>query len=86
MGGCLVLIDKMQQKIKTAAGNCGASTIEDLLEIALDISISNLKTDKTPEFNKLIDFFNKMYVPMSFKVYPKKKEPSNQSTDLGSLN
>ena len=57
-------------------------THEDLLEIALDISISNLKTDKTPEFNKLIDFFNKMYVPMSFKVYPKKKEPSNQSTDL----
>ena len=85
LGGCLVLIDKMQQKIRTAAGNCGASTIEDLLEIALDISISNLKTDKTPEFNKLIDFFNKMYVPMSFKVYPKKKEPSNQSTDLALL-
>ena len=85
LGGCLVLIDKMQQKIRTAAGNCGASTIEDLLEISLDISISNLKTDKTPEFNKLIDFFNKMYVPMSFKVYPKKKEPSNQSTDLALL-
>ena len=85
LGGCLVLIDKMQQKIRTAASNCGASTIEDLLEIALDISISNLKTDKTPEFNKLIDFFNKMYVPMSFKVYPKKKEPSNQSTDLALL-
>ena len=82
IGNTLLLIDKMQTKIRTAAGNCGASTIEHLLDISMGISIDNIKTDKTPEFNKLIDFFNKMFVPMSYKVYPKKKEHNNQSTDL----
>ena len=70
----LLVLDKIQDKIKTAAANCGADTIDDLLQISLNLSINDIKTDKTPEFNKLIDFFNKMFVPMSFKIYPKDKE------------
>ena len=72
LGKALIATDTIREKIQTAASNCGAETLDTLLEIALNISIHDIKTDKTPEFNKLIDFFNRMYVPMSYKIYPKK--------------
>ena len=80
IGKALIATDTIHDKIQTAASNCGAETLDTLLEIALDISIQDIKTDKTPEFNKLIDFFNRMYVPMSYKVYPKKVEGNGAVT------
>jgi ATP-dependent Lon protease len=74
IGKALLALDTIREKIQTAAGNCGAETLDTLLDIALDISIHDIKTNKTPEFNKLVDFFNRMYVPMSYKIYPRKTE------------
>ena len=63
-------IDKIKDEIRTISSDCGAKNVYDIITLNFSSSISYILNNKELKNNvNLICFFNKIFVPTSYKIY-----------------
>ena len=63
-------LDKIKNELKLMSFECGAKNVYDILSVCFSCPKEYLLTNNEYNNNKnLIDFFNKVFVPTSYKIY-----------------
>jgi endopeptidase La len=60
------ILDYINKQLKNLCLECGASNIYDVIQIGLD---DNLIINSDNTITKLIDFYNKVFIPISYNIY-----------------
>ena len=72
------IVTGLNEKIQNICQDCGASSIDDTFYIATGNRLDTVMQGKSEEYNKLLKFFNKMYVPTSYKIYRNSSKESSK--------
>ena len=63
------IVTSLNEKVQSICQECGSKNIDDTFYIATGNRLSTVMEGKSDEYKKLLLFFNKMYVPTSYKIY-----------------
>ena len=72
----------LNEKIQNICQDCGATNIDDTFYIATGNRLDTVMKGKSEEYNKLLRFFNKMYVPTSYKIYRNSSKESSKDLTI----
>ena len=75
------IVTGLNEKIQNICQDCGASSIDDTFYIATGNRLDTVMQGKSEEYNKL-RFFNKMYVPTSYKIYRNSDKESSKDLTI----
>jgi endopeptidase La len=76
------LVTRLNEKIQSISQDCGATNIDDTFYIATGNRLSTVMNGKSDEYSKLLLFFNKMYVPTSYKIYRNSSKESSKDLTI----
>ena len=75
-------VTALNEKIQNICQDCGATNIDDTFYIATGNRLDTVMKGKSEEYNKLLRFFNKMYVPTSYKIYRNSSKESSKDLTI----
>ena len=76
------IVTGLNEKIQNICQDCGATNIDDTFYIATGNRLDTVMKGKSEEYNKLLRFFNKMYVPTSYKIYRNSSKESSKDLTI----
>ena len=76
------IVTRLNEKIQAICQECGAKNIDDTFYIATGNRLTTVMNGKSEEYTKLLLFFNKMYVPTSYKIYRNSNKENSKDLTL----